>query len=319
MVPISLLLPADSPRLGGMDENHIQRLIEAESELPAILVHRATMQIIDGMHRLRAATLKGRRTLAVTFFDGTREEAFIRAVEENIAHGLPLPLADRKAAAQRILAGRPELSDRAIAARTGLSAKTVATVRRRSPGEPPRVNTRIGADGRRYPQDTTRGRLLASQMVSAHPETPLRKIARDAGVSLGTAHDVRRRVLRGDPPLTDTEALGTTAPPAPETPAHHPGPAPHRRRAPGGAPCPGEARDRVAVLRTLTRDPSLRNTESGRELLRWLHTQAILDSDWPTRISSVPAHCADAVAELARSCSDIWQQIANELEQARTR
>ncbi|GLF98797.1 ParB/RepB/Spo0J family partition protein [Streptomyces yaizuensis] len=271
------------------------------------------------MHRVRAAALRGRSSIAVTFFEGTREEAFLRAVEENIAHGLPLPLADRKAAALRILTARPQLSDRAIAARTGLSAKTVAGVRRRSPGETPRVNTRIGADGRRYSRDTSQGRLRASELISARPDAPLRQIARDAGVSLGTAHDVRVRVLRGESPVPDLDVRRTTAPPTRASPAHRPTPAAHRRRPAAGSPCRGDAQGRLAVLRSLTRDPSLRGTESGRELLRWLHTQAVLDGDWHTRVSSVPAHCADAVAELARSCSDLWQRIADELEQSSAR
>jgi hypothetical protein len=62
------------------------------------------MRVIDGMHRLRAAQLRGDHGVEVKFFDGDADEAFIAAVRANITHGLPLTLADRKAAAQRILA-----------------------------------------------------------------------------------------------------------------------------------------------------------------------------------------------------------------------
>lgn len=97
-VPIGSLLPANSPRSQGEDDEHIQRLAENEADLPPILVQQGTMRVIDGMHRLRAAILNGRRSIDVEFFDGSDEEAFIRAVEQNVAHGLPLTLADRKAA-----------------------------------------------------------------------------------------------------------------------------------------------------------------------------------------------------------------------------
>jgi ParB-like chromosome segregation protein Spo0J len=111
-IPIDSLLPANSPRSHGEDDEHIQRLAETEAELPPILVQQGTMRVIDGMHRLRAVILNGRRSIEVEFFDGGDEEAFIRAVEQNVAHVLPLTLADRKEAVARILGVRPELSDR---------------------------------------------------------------------------------------------------------------------------------------------------------------------------------------------------------------
>ena len=43
------------------------------------------MRVIDGMHRLRAAILNGRSSIEVEFFDGSDEEAFIRAVEQNVS------------------------------------------------------------------------------------------------------------------------------------------------------------------------------------------------------------------------------------------
>ncbi|MFD0855543.1 ParB/Srx family N-terminal domain-containing protein, partial [Actinomadura adrarensis] len=103
IISISALLPGDSPRLGGLDEEHVQRLAETETTLPPILVHRGTMRVIDGMHRLRAAAQAGHKEIQVEFFEGSEEEGFIRAVKANIVHGLPLTLADRRAAAARIL------------------------------------------------------------------------------------------------------------------------------------------------------------------------------------------------------------------------
>nr|WP_268247237.1 ParB/RepB/Spo0J family partition protein [Streptomyces inusitatus] len=309
---VDRLLPADSPRSAGVDEEHVLRLAEFEGNLPPILVERLTMRVIDGMHRLRAAQLKGQQSIAVTFLECSEEEAFLRSVEENVSHGLPLSLTDRKAAARRILATRPELSDRSIAARTGLAARTVAAVRRCSGAEEEQLNSRFGTDGRRHPLSGTGGRLRAAEIIAARPEASLREIAREAGVSVGTAHDVRARLLRGEEPLPATQlsagrpGAGKTGRAAPSAYAQSSPPTVRSRCQDGGE-------QYAAILRNLTKDPSLRHTESGRELLRWLHAQLVLDDDWRPRVESVPAHCSDAVAELARQCAEAWQQIARQL------
>src|SRR5207302_2774758 len=111
VINIDALLPADSPRLEGEQPEQIHALAETDSQLPPILVHRPTMRVIDGMHRLRAVQLKGRKTIGVRFFDASEEEAFILAVQLNVEHGMPLTRADRKAAAQRIVMIRPQWSD----------------------------------------------------------------------------------------------------------------------------------------------------------------------------------------------------------------
>jgi hypothetical protein len=105
LVPMERVRRADSPRLHGEDPGHIRALAEAASLLPPILVHRPSMRVIDGTHRLSAARLRGRDTVEVRFFDGTGAEAFLLAVKANIAHGLPLSRADREAAVHRIMAG----------------------------------------------------------------------------------------------------------------------------------------------------------------------------------------------------------------------
>jgi hypothetical protein len=75
MVSVGMLLPADSPRLDGENPDHIRLLAEATGPPPPILAHRPTMRVIDGMHRLRAAMLRGDTEIAVVFFDGTDVEA----------------------------------------------------------------------------------------------------------------------------------------------------------------------------------------------------------------------------------------------------
>src|SRR5436190_22914423 len=97
-IPIGSLLPADSPRLEGERIDHVRALADATVDLPPILVHRPSMRVIDGMHRLRAAQLRGEETVEVQFFDGGEDLVFVAAVQANISHGLPLSLADRQAA-----------------------------------------------------------------------------------------------------------------------------------------------------------------------------------------------------------------------------
>jgi hypothetical protein len=63
------------------------------------------MRVIDGMHRLLAASMNGRDTIEIRLSDGSPQDAFLRAVEANVTHGLPLSQADRRAAAKRIRAG----------------------------------------------------------------------------------------------------------------------------------------------------------------------------------------------------------------------
>ena len=293
-VPVSSLLPADSPRSLGEDEAHIARLAEVDAVLPPLLVHRPTMRVIDGMHRLRTAILKGRASVEVEFFDGSEEEAFARGVELNTSHGLPLSVLDRKAAATRILAWRPALSDRAVAAITGLAAKTVAALRAAGStggGSP----VRTGIDGRQRPLDGGEGRHRAAALIRDEPDLPLRVVAASAGISLGTAYDVRSRLRAGQDPVRD----GSLAP---------------RRLAEKPVPRNDPPAGRSAILRDLLRDPAVRFNERGRELLRLLHSQGIQRGDWTRLVGSVPPHCAPGVAKLAHQYAEEWRTLARHLD-----
>ncbi|MFD5520100.1 ParB N-terminal domain-containing protein [Streptomyces sp. NPDC127066] len=128
-VSIDALLPGDTPRLAGIDRSHVEALVAVEAPLPPILVRASDMSVVDGRHRLLAARLRGAETIEVLFFEGSDADAFLYAVEANVAHGLPLSLAERKVAVTRILASHPHMSDRAIARVSGLSAKAVGVVR----------------------------------------------------------------------------------------------------------------------------------------------------------------------------------------------
>lgn len=293
---INVLLPANSPRLTQVDE-HIQVLSESDVDLPPILVHRDSLRVIDGMHRLRAAERRGQSTIQVRYFDGDERAAFVMSVRLNSTHGLPLTLADRKSAALRVMLYHPEWSDRAIAALVGLSDKTVGAIRRREADSLPQSDTRIGRDNESYPLSSMEGRLRASELFQQNPNATTREVAKLAEISATTAKDVRNRLLRGEDPVP------------PKQRGHRVNPAtrPTRldvalRRAP------------VIELSQLRNDPSLRFSESGRTLLRWLAALGVSESEWTAIADSVPSHCAPAIAEMARRRAEDWRSFATAVD-----
>jgi ParB-like chromosome segregation protein Spo0J len=304
LVPVAALRDGDSPRAGTENPEHLQLLAAAESSLPPIVVHRATMRVVDGMHRLRAAVLRGRTEIKVQFFDGSEEDAFVYAVESNTRHGLALTLAERSAAAVRILRSHPHWADRAIASVTGLSAHTVTGLRRGGAvGREPSPPVRLGRDGRVRPLSTAQGRREAERLLMSSPEVSLREIARRTGISPATVRDVRDRVLRGlDPVPERMRADRRPARPAPRQP-------PQEKPAPGAAPAPD--RDPAAVYQNLCQDPALRHSENGRLLLRMLGGLALPDTEWRNVADEVPPHRAGAVADLAAEYARLWQEFAD--------
>jgi ParB-like chromosome segregation protein Spo0J len=280
-VPLLALRSGKSPRLEGEDRAHIAWLAETEAPLPPILVDRRTMQVIDGMHRLMAASLNGRETIDVEFFDGPPKDVFLRAVEANVAHGLPLSQPDRRAAAVRIVASHPHLSDRAIAEKVGLAARTIASIRRRSGNGLPQLNARVGRDGKVRPLDSAEGRRRAARLLAQCPDASLREVAKAAGISPATAGDVRRRLKLGQEP-----AGGDSD---------------------GRAPAP--------VLAKLLRDPSLRHNDHGRRLLHLLQNNAVGAQEWSGIVDALPPHCAVLLVQLARQYARMWLGFARELDE----
>jgi hypothetical protein len=299
-VRITELRSVDSPRTGGVDYEHIRMLAELDEALPPILVRHADMRIIDGTHRVAAARLRGDVDIEVRFFHGTSEEAFRLAVQQNVTHGLPLTMADRQIAAERIILANPEHSDRSLAKTTGLAAKTIAAVRRRILDGAPQP-ARIGRDGRVRPLSTVEGRLIASQAIAERPDASLRDIARIAGISVGTVRDVRDRLRSGLDPIPPQQrgerGPGSAAPDA------------------GWRPRPiAQPVDIDSLLEGLRSDPSLRYTETGREFLRWLGMRIPRGASSQDLSRQVPPHSGVVVAKIARECSRIWLEFAEEMD-----
>ncbi|MEU5979693.1 ParB N-terminal domain-containing protein [Streptomyces sp. NPDC047315] len=304
-VPVDQVTETRLVRVAGSSPDHVNALAQCTDDLPPILVHRPTMQVVDGVHRLRAAKLRGDATIGVRFVDGTEEDAFMLAVSANVTQGLPLTLADRTAAASRILASHPHLSDRLIASTAGLSTKTVAAIRRCSTGEMTQLNARLGRDGKVRPLDASHGRIIASRAISNNPDLSLREIARIAGISVGTARDVRERMRRGEDPV----------------PLRHRLSAGHRAEDAEGKPpgnntggdkrsngTPRAERDRF--LLSLRADPSLRFSEVGRALLRLLDANTLDAAQWDRLAAAVPQRWSPVVADLATDCAADWSALA---------
>lgn len=303
---ISALLPADSPRVAGENCEHVRILAESLTDFPPILVHRQSMRVIDGMHRLQAAVRRGESTIEVDWFDGTAEDAFIEAVRANVRHGLPLTLADREAAAMRIIHTHPKHSDRSIAAITALAPSTVAAIRRRCRAASD-TGARIGRDGRIRPLVSVDGRRVAQEVIAAHPDASLRMIAEKAGISPTTVRDVRERMLRGEDPIPPGLSRRGSA-----------------SRKQGHAKTAGKVRrpkgieterERTTLIQDLCRDPSLRLTQPGRHFLQWLKNRAAPLQIQPEHLSPIPTHALFLVAQIARQCADEWSEFARTLEE----
>jgi len=280
-VPIRSLLPSDSPRLAGESAENVRMLADLDRPLPPLLVHGPTGRVIDGMHRLRAAELRGDETIRVQYCDGDDDDAFIQSVVSNVRHGLPLTMADRKAAAARILQARPHWSDRKIAAVVALSDKTVAGVRRAQCSRV--VAVRVGRDGRHRPAGPSEPRDRVARLISENPGASLRQIAKRAGVSPETVRSVRARLT----------AQQMSAPPVVQPLTQH------------------AQRDPLECLRTLTRDPALRATDPGRALLRALHTLAVIGRGPADLIEVVPGHDLDLFHSVAQANADAWRILAD--------
>lgn len=302
-VAISSLMVADSPRRSGENREHVQALANAQGNLPPIVVHRASMRVLDGLHRIRAAELRGQNEIEVRFFHGDELDAFVLAVRLNIAHGLPLSLVDRKAAATRIIAAHPQWSDRLISSVTGLATGTIAETRgRSSDGEVPPADIRIGLDGRGRPVNGAERRRNATKLLIDDPSLSLRQVAKIAGISPETARDVRSRLEDKDNSMIPPRRSQLR-------PADHDS-RDNKRQGYANRAALGNLNQ---VMRQLKSDPTLRFTETGRTLLRLLDVHALSGEKWAELCDNVPAHCKGAIANAALGCAEVWRQFSERL------
>ncbi|THA24796.1 transcriptional regulator [Streptomyces sp. RKND-216] len=300
-IAVRSLRQADSPRFG-INLEHVRRLAESEAVFQPILVHRETMRVVDGMHRVHAVKLRGQHTLAAEWFEGDECAAFMVAVESNAQHGLPLSREERKQAALRILRYHPDWSDRAIAKTSGLSARSVGTIRRQTGQEGARADVRIGCDGRARPSSTAAGRVAAAEMIRQNPSASLREISRQAGISVGTVRDVRRRLASGQEPVPERQRKGLNTSDSIPVVVE-----------PQVVEAVSDPAQRIEMFNRLRKDPSLRLSENGRFVLHQLRTQLCSTEDWKRLAPAIPMHGRTTVAELLSACADDLMEVAQEL------
>ncbi len=298
-VPVASLLPGDTPRLQGVDITHAEMLADLENELPPILVQRSSMRVIDGMHRLHAAQLCGRKSVRVQFCDCDEDEAFLLAVVANVTHGMPLTLTEKRAAATRIVRMRPDASDRWIAQVSGLAAATVAAVRQANMDQAPAADRRVGKDGRIRPLSTSDGRRIARDLLEREPDASLRQVARAAGISVGTARDVKEKMRLGIDPLQAKQLASRKT----------------ERRGLVKVRSEDSQADIDLILQRLRRDPSLRYTESGQSVLRWLSPRLLQLSKLEEVVDSIPSRWVSEMIRIAYGCAGAWIEFAEQLEE----
>jgi ParB-like nuclease domain len=304
-VPIESLVASGSPRLDGENLEHIHMLAESDGALPPIVVHLPSRQVIDGMHRLRAAIMRGEKDIEARFFYGSATDVFLLSVAANIQHGLPLTQKDRMAAAERIFAIHPEWSDRMVSIVVALSGKKIAALRRLAADHTPQSAVRIGRDGRSRPVDGTAGRERAARLIASDPTASLRQIAQEAGIALATAADVRHRISRGEDPIPSRRG---TQPKRPD-PAERTEVAGHEGALPANL-----ISESAAILKQLCKDPSLRFTEAGRTLLRMFEACQATVRDEEAIKKGLPPHRLASVAELSFGYAAVLQTFAAELQ-----
>jgi transposase len=283
-LPIKELKLSLSPRHQLQDLSYARTLTEILPRLPPIVVHAPSRQVIDGAHRILAARLRDQTTIRARLFFGTDSEAFVQAVRRNVAHGKPLTLAEREAAAAKIVRLNPAWSDRRIAETCGLSPMTVARVRSRSTDRNGQLSARVGRDGKSRPTDPVEARHRIADAIKANPNASMREIARQTGASQGTVRDVRARLQRGEEVLSPRLARA------------------HNRKQEVREPSRGQPRTAAAY-------------RVASEFVDWFERHRLrADTDWERWVDGVPLSRVYEVADVARECGESWLRFASALE-----
>jgi hypothetical protein len=283
-----------SPRLSEQDQEHAQVLAGCLDDCPAILVERSSLTIIDGVHRVLAARMLGRSRIAVRFFEGSHEEAMFEAVRSNVTHGKPLSLAEREAAAKRILKMRSDLSNRLVAEVCGLSDKTVGKLR--ASAEITQSAVRTGRDGRQRPSNPRLTREQIAHVIASDPKVRDEEIARSLSATVAIVRDVRAK-LNSPPPTPGVgEELGTRS-----------------VAKVGVEDRPDPMRPDGLPVRWFD-DRALLALTKGQELAEWLDVSDIREGHWRQYLSVLPLGRIPQLIDDARSRATEWSRFADSLE-----
>lgn len=163
------------PRVGGLDGDHVRLLEETAKDWPPLKVVQSDEQylLVDGFHRLEAAMNLGLDSIRVEVVEMPADgDLQALAFALNASHGRPLSLVDRRAFAEKLLRGQPQLADREIARRCGLSGNTVGSIRRtlEESAQIEQVPERVGRGGYVYTPSRNAGELPETESGEAFTE-----------------------------------------------------------------------------------------------------------------------------------------------------
>jgi hypothetical protein len=275
-VRVGRLRRGDSPRLGGIDAAHLDALVELDGAWPPLLVT-PSMRILDGHYRHLAARRIGMREVECTIYEGDDTSGYVESVRRNSVHGLPLTLAERRAAATRVLLLEPAWSDRRIGHICGLAHETVGRLRRR-----------LSADG----------------TISLHEK----RLGRD-----GALRSLQRRGAGAAPPADRPE--GVTSPTVATRPelAVVPGAEPRgAARGADGAGVATGAPTAAAASAELSSDAAFTSTAAGAGFVGWFDGTSLGDA-WSGHVDAVPLSRIYEVADEARRRASAWNEFADSL------
>jgi len=292
-VPIGDLSPGVPVRSAGVDEGHVKLLMETAGQWPPVLATRGGC-VIDGTHRLIAARRAGLQTLAVSWFDGTGDEAFVEAVRRNVTHGLPLSFDDRVDAVHHLLQSHRDWSDRRIARICAVAPRTVARARVTRPSAPGHASDkRLGKDGRRRPANGAADRTRILHVLESEPDRSLRSIASEVGVSPETVRSVRAIIgsmPRSSQPQVDLQG-----------------------RAARYSSNESEHDVTLSRLPHFVDDPAFDSQPDRRKFAVWFDAMAVSTED-SNFICLVPLGRVYEVADEARRRAMFWTSFADALE-----
>jgi hypothetical protein len=167
-------------RAGPLNAEHAATMVPFIADLPpvdVVALAGGRYGLLCGYHRVETHRLAGRANVKALVHDLPPEEWLAFAVRSNVTHGLPLTLAERKAAARRMLDASDRRSDRAIAADCGLSPPTIAKLRHPEAEDDSTEKdfqlapaVRVGRDGKA--RHLPRAVALSPEAGSAVPEPP---------------------------------------------------------------------------------------------------------------------------------------------------
>jgi hypothetical protein len=304
-LPVARLVVKSSIREGGVNQEHVRRLMRLGGRWSPILVHEGTGVVIDGVHRVAAARLLGLVRMDATLFAGGPDEALIEFVRRNVHHGLPLTLRERKWAAGQVLDAHPHWSDRRIADICALSPKTVGRLRVVSEDCPseevPQLDTplRVGRDNRLRPVNSVSMRERVAQAIRTQPGASLRSVASSVGVSPETVRSVRMSLSQptaGDRPASiESVADGAIEGVVEDVVT--------------SIACPAAAPP-AKGLSLVTNDHDV----TPADLDAWLTRTDVAAADCSQWATTVPPAHADAIAAEARRRAEVWLDFARAID-----